>query len=1261
MIDALTTGLDRARSRQKLVRACAWGLGAAAVWCLLLLVAFRLDMLLAFTTAARSGWLAGLGAAMAAILLAPLVAWRLCRPSDEQLALLAERAHPAFGERLLTSVELAAEGPLPISAPTVRLALAQQAADAAAGFDFGASIANRPVARWAWACAAAILLLVLQAALMPGAFGVFLQRLLHPGADIPVFASTQVWALPGDTVIPRGSDLRIGVLTAGVEPDIATLKYRFEGGEWQSARLSSPATVREPVSQASAAAGPTPVATRRFGFSLPQVRQSVTFLAMANDGRSNPHTVRVEERPMVLQVKMQFTYPAYQRRAPETLQAAAANVAAPLGTHVEIEATANKPIASARAVAEGRPDWNWQARGATLTTDLRVAGDLAYDLHLRDRNGFEARPAPRYSVNALRDQPPSVQMQKPGVDLERAPGGFIDVRATSADDYAVERMGIAYRVAGRRGGIALPSAAGPAGARLGAGRVNLGPLRLKAGDLLAYEATATDGDTVSGPHTGKSATFNVRIVAANEMRSRLDAEILQQQDELKRLTQAQRAVRAALERARRDAKPQAAAQAAASQRSIAAQAASVAARMADTRQKLEENGLAHPAELSARAEAAQALTQLAAAPMRQAADAMQQAAGKPDGKPMDAAQQREQAVRQELERIAGLQAPPASASELAREARRLADEQQRLAEASANLAERKAAGATPETAAQQRDLAQQQGELRAETQALRQRLNAPAAAATPAAEAARQAAREMDEGAVTQSQQRAQSQMQSGSPQQAADEQNRAAEGLRAAADALETGLPQDRNARALASAAAKMESLGDKLVDLANQQRAAQNKVQNAATPEEARKAGALERDIRAAVENVNSQMSAAPAAQEAASKAEQNLTAAAQSLEKGETRPAVTPAKEATRNLLQAAQEAQEAARLMRSESEIRAAQAAVQQLARDQASVREQTRQAEAQKAGSPEKDVRERAQAIRQKESDLQNRAWRMEAQMPSQMAKTVLAQANQRMDEARQGLDRQETGADTQRQQQHAEQTLGRLARSLERAAQASLFQQQTGQSQTPEAQLAAQLGDMEAARELEAQIRQETQGIQSRREAQPNQEMTPKLRRETEMAAQSQAQNQWQTYSIGDRLRDMPDYTQPLRQASRQMEEVRAQLEKRETGQPTQANEEKIVSQLDQLVARARKEMEQQRSKMLGSSKPQNSARKADTPSPKSNAPLVQADSAALGAFRPGGRGFGPLSPKAQQLMRQGRQERVPAEYRELVNQYYKALSERGR
>jgi hypothetical protein len=314
-----------------------------------------------------------------------------------------------------------------------------------------------------------------------------------------------------------------------------------------------------------------------------------------------------------------------------------------------------------------------------------------------------------------------------------------------------------------------------------------------------------------------------------------------------------------------------------------------------------------------------------------------------------------------------------------------------------------------------------------------------------------------------------------------------------------------------------------------------------------------------------------------------------------------------------------------------------------------------------AGSPEKDVRERAQAIRQKESDLQNRAWRMEAQMPSQMAKTVLAQANQRMDEARQGLDRQETGADTQRQQQHAEQTLGRLARSLERAAQASLFQQQTGQSQTPEAQLAAQLGDMEAARELEAQIRQETQGIQSRREAQPNQEMTPKLRRETEMAAQSQAQNQWQTYSIGDRLRDMPDYTQPLRQASRQMEEVRAQLEKRETGQPTQANEEKIVSQLDQLVARARKEMEQQRSKMLGSSKPQNSARKADTPSPKSNAPLVQADSAALGAFRPGGRGFGPLSPKAQQLMRQGRQERVPAEYRELVNQYYKALSERGR
>ena len=38
---------------------------------------------------------------------------------------------------------------------------------------------------------------------------------------------------------------------------------------------------------------------------------------------------------------------------------------------------------------------------------------------------------------------------------------------------------------------------------------------------------------------------------------------------------------------------------------------------------------------------------------------------------------------------------------------------------------------------------------------------------------------------------------------------------------------------------------------------------------------------------------------------------------------------------------------------------------------------------------------------------------------------------------------------------------------------------------------------------------------------------------------------------------------------------------------------------------------------------------------------------------------FSALNPRAQRTLREGQQERVPAEYQDLVNRYYKSLAEK--
>ena len=58
-------------------------------------------------------------------------------------------------------------------------------------------------------------------------------------------------------------------------------------------------------------------------------------------------------------------------------------------------------------------------------------------------------------------------------------------------------------------------------------------------------------------------------------------------------------------------------------------------------------------------------------------------------------------------------------------------------------------------------------------------------------------------------------------------------------------------------------------------------------------------------------------------------------------------------------------------------------------------------------------------------------------------------------------------------------------------------------------------------------------------------------------------------------------------------------------------------------------------------------------------APIVGKENGPLNKANQRGRGFGTLDPRGQQALKQGRQEKVPAEYRDIVNQYFKALSER--
>ena len=134
------------------------------------------------------------------------------------------------------------------------------------------------------------------------------------------------------------------------------------------------------------------------------------------------------------------------------------------------------------------------------------------------------------------------------------------------------------------------------------------------------------------------------------------------------------------------------------------------------------------------------------------------------------------------------------------------------------------------------------------------------------------------------------------------------------------------------------------------------------------------------------------------------------------------------------------------------------------------------------------------------------------------------------------------------------------------------------------------------------------------------------------------------------------------------MADIEGQLRRSETGDPTQAGQDRVVGQLEKVIRQAQQAMREQQQQQQAAagqqpgkpSQEQGAQPGGNKPAQRSFAPLSGVKNGPLADFDKRGRGFGSLSDREQQAMKQGRQERVPAEYRELVNQYYKALSERS-
>lgn len=280
---------------------------------------------------------------------------------------------------------------------------------------------------------------------------------------------------PGDVEIERGSPLTVQVTFDKQLPDEATLE------------LTGPSGVSEiPLTR--------PFSDPVFQARIESVGAETTYRVKIPAGASRSYTIRVFDRPALVESEVVLHFPAPLGKPPQTIKDPH-NFQVPEGTRMELSLVANVPGLAATLVAAKREPQPVPADPAdprrhrfaeTLIRSVR------YEIVLTDSAGRRNHRKDTLDIKVIPNKPPQVQVLLPRKNDKATPIQELRVEARITDDSALISHGLRYTVDGEKWED-IPGAA-PAGGREAviSHLIDLETAGAKPNDLVMWNAWAED-------------------------------------------------------------------------------------------------------------------------------------------------------------------------------------------------------------------------------------------------------------------------------------------------------------------------------------------------------------------------------------------------------------------------------------------------------------------------------------------------------------------------------------------------------------------------------------------------------------------------------------------------------------------------------------------------------------------------------------------------------------------------------------------------
>ena len=149
------------------------------------------------------------------------------------------------------------------------------------------------------------------------------------------------------------------------------------------------------------------------------VKKPIEYYVEADGVKSPTYTMTVVELPAVEKLELEYVFPAYTGLPPQKVEIGG-DVAALRGTEVRVRMKPTMATPGGRLQLDpGAPSASARRRPtASLTGSFKIADDGYYHVELDGPNGENVTASPKYTIDAIDDQPPTVTFEKPKRDSQ---------------------------------------------------------------------------------------------------------------------------------------------------------------------------------------------------------------------------------------------------------------------------------------------------------------------------------------------------------------------------------------------------------------------------------------------------------------------------------------------------------------------------------------------------------------------------------------------------------------------------------------------------------------------------------------------------------------------------------------------------------------------------------------------------------------------------------------------------------------------------